>query len=336
MNKVGIQLNNGNLPGILLTAIIAFIAYHIGELYPLVGGAVTAIILGFLVSNFLGVPVIYEKGINFTLKKLLKLAIIILGFSMSFTTIVDVGFDSIIIVLISVILGLFLTYWIARLFKLTGDLPILVGVGTAICGATAIATVSSILKAKEEDFVYAVNTIFAFNVLAVMAYPFIGHLAGLSDEVLGIWAGAAIHDTSSVVAAGYAYSDEAGSTAVVVKLLRTLTLIPVALLLAFFTSYREKGKGKESTVKIWSIFPYFIFLFVGAALINTFLPLPEIVTETTSDIAKFMIIMVMASVGLKANFGKLKSIGFRPFIVGLLSSVIIGVVSITLVLMLAG
>src|SRR5699024_1254081 len=131
----------------------------------------------------------------------------------------------------------------------------------------------------------------------------------------------AIHDTSSVVAAGYLFSDEAGSISVVVKLLRTLTLIPLALLLAVYVSYRTKSKQTEADkVKISKIFPYFILVFVGVVLLNTFIPFPEIVSESTNQFAKFLIVMVMASVGLKASFKDIKTIGPRPFIVGLIAS----------------
>lgn len=325
------------LAGIIFVLMIGIIAHIIGKVYPVIGGAVTGIIIGFLIRNFIGVPKIYEKGLDYTIKKLLKVAIVLMGFSLSFSTVINVSGSAVVVVLVSVILGLVLTYFVGRMFGLSGNLPLLIGIGTSICGATAIATTSPILKAKEEEFVYAVNTIFAFNIIAVILYPMIGQLFDLSDHVFGIWAGAAIHDTSSVVAAGYMYSDEAGGTAVIVKLLRTLMLIPLALLLAIFVSYRFKKTNQVDTgerVKISKIFPYFILVFVGVVLLNTFIPFPTMVSDSTNFVAKFLIIMVMTSVGLKANFKDIARIGARPFIVGLISSVIIGVVSITLILIL--
>lgn len=322
------------LPGILLAVVIAVMATAIGKVYPVIGGAVTAIIIGFLARNFLGLPKKFELGLDYTIKKLLKVAIVLMGFGLSFATVVEISASSIIVVAVTVVLGLGLTYLVGRWFGLKGDLPILIGIGTSICGATAIATTAPILKAKEQDFVYAVNTIFAFNVLAVVSYPFIGQLLGFSDQIFGMWAGAAIHDTSSVVAAGYMYSDEAGAVAVIVKLLRTLTLIPLALLLAIFVSYKMKSQTTEQ-VKVSKIFPYFILVFVGVVLLNTFIPFPEVVANTTNQLAKFLIVMVMASVGLKASFKDIKTIGVKPFIVGLIASVIIGVVSISLIFALA-
>lgn len=323
------------MPGILLAAVIAVMASAIGKVYPVIGGAVTAIMIGFLARNFLGLPKKFEKGLDYTIKKLLKVAIVLMGFGLSFATVVEISASSIIVVAVTVVLGLGLTYLVGRWFGLKGDLPLLIGIGTSICGATAIATTAPILRAKEQDFVYAVNTIFAFNVLAVVSYPFIGQLLGFSDQVFGMWAGAAIHDTSSVVAAGYMYSDEAGSVAVIVKLIRTLTLIPLALLLAVFVSYRMKSKQTEAhKVRVSKIFPFFILVFVAVVLLNTFIPFPDIVMESTNQFAKFLIVMVMASVGLKASFKDIKTIGARPFIVGLIASVIIGIVSIGLILVL--
>lgn len=182
-------LFKNNFPGISMVAIIAFLAHSIGTDYPIIGGAVIAIILGILIKNFFKVPLIFEEGIDYTIKRLLKMAIILLGFSLSLTQVLAVGASSLIIIIVSVISGLLLTYWIGRAFGLYGNTSMLIGIGTAICGATAIATTAPILKAKEEDLTYAINTIFAFNVIAIMLYPFIGQLIGMPDDYFGIWAG---------------------------------------------------------------------------------------------------------------------------------------------------
>src|SRR5690625_3809071 len=205
-------------------------------MFPVLGGAISGIILGILIQHFIGTKEYHQAGIDFTLKKLLKVAIVLLGFSFSLTELFAVGKYSLLIVIVSVIAGLTFTYYIGRMFGLRGNTSLLIGSGTAICGATAIVTLSPIIKAKEEELTYAVNTIFAFNVLAILTFPVIGALFNMSDYHFGIWAGAAIHDTSSVVAAGYAYSDEAGAVSVVVKLARTLMLIPLALAVAIFQS----------------------------------------------------------------------------------------------------
>lgn len=331
-NKKTLPLQN-KLPGIGLVMIIGFFAHIVGNQFPLIGGAVTAIFVGIMIRNTIGVHHIFSAGMSFTLKKLLKLAIVLLGFGLSFSDIFDVGLQSIIIVLISVTLGIFLTYMIAKILGLHGNIPLLISFGNAICGATAIATTGPIIRAKESEIAYAVNTIFLFNVLAVFIYPFIGTMVSMPDSFFGIWAGAAIHDTSSVVAAGFSYSDTAGEVSVVVKLIRTLMLIPVSLLAAVYISMKQKGEATEK-VKIRNIFPYFILFFAGAAVINTIFPIPTTLTSITDGVAKFLILMVMASVGLGTDFKKIRSVGFRPLLVGLLTSIIMGIVSIFFIYLL--
>ncbi|MEH7381206.1 putative sulfate exporter family transporter [Bacillus sp. JJ1533] len=328
-------IKSQNLPGISLTFVIGLIAHSLGKDFPLIGGAVIAIVIGVLMRQFLVVPEEFYPGIGFTLKKLLKLAIILLGFSFSFSEIFQLGINTAIIVLVAVSLGIGLTYFIGRLFKLKGNIPLLISLGTGICGATAIATTGPILKAKDEDIVYAINTIFAFNVLAVLIYPIIGHLLSMPDSMFGAWAGIAIHDTSSVVAAGYSYSTEAGDASVVIKLIRTLMLVPVAVLLSIFISIKNKtANSNQKKVKMSSVFPFFILFFAGAAAINTTFPLPSIFIEPTTFIAKFFILMVMASVGLGTDLKKIKSVGIRPLMVGLISSIIMGAISLLLIIIL--
>lgn len=328
-------IKSQNLPGVGLTFVIGLIAHSLGKDFPLIGGAVIAIIIGVLMRQFLVVPEQFYPGIGFTLKKLLKLAIILLGFSFSFLKIFQIGVNTVIAVLIAVILGIGLTYFIGKLFKLKGNIPLLISLGTGICGATAIATAGPILKAKDEDIVYAINTIFAFNVLAVLIYPIIGHLLSMPDSMFGAWAGTAIHDTSSVVAAGYSYSTEAGDASVIIKLIRTLMLVPVAVLLSIFISIQNKTlNSNQKKVKMSKVFPFFILFFAGASAINTIFSLPSSFIEPTTFIAKFVILMVMASVGLGTDLKKIKSVGIRPLVVGLISSIIMGAVSLLLIIIL--
>lgn len=333
MNKL-YEFMKKNLPGILFVLLIAFLADFLGSMYPVIGGAVFSIIIGIIIRQLIGVPAFLNPGIGYTLKKLLKLAIILLGFSFSFTQIFSVGFNGLLIVLIAVITGIFLTFLISRLAGLTGNIPLLIGLGTGICGATAIVTSGSIIKAKEEETVYAINTIFAFNVLAVFVYPFIGNTISMTDHDFGIWAGTAIHDTSSVVAAGYSFSNEAGDTSVVVKLIRTLMLVPAAVVLSILFSMKtaQKGTSENKWMVAVKTFPVFILCFAGAAALNTMASLPDAWTNQTNDLAKFIIVMVMASVGLGTDFKKIKSVGLRPLLVGLISSAIMGGISLVLVL----
>ncbi|MFT4415257.1 YeiH family protein [Fredinandcohnia humi] len=321
------------LPGVALVFIIGVLANSLGKDFPLIGEAVIAIVIGILVRNFLGVPTVFSEGVSYTLKILLKLAIVLLGFGLSYSSIFKLGYEAVILVMTSVISGILFTFLLAKLFKLTGNIPVLVSLGTAICGATAIVTSSPIVKAKEEETAYAINTIFAFNVLAVLIYPLLGQLFSMSGETFGLWAGIAIHDTSSVVAAGYSFSNPAGDTSVVIKLIRTLMLVPVALLLSIYISFKSKG-STTNRVRVSNVFPIFILFFAGAVAVNTIFTLPASIISLTDGIAKFLILMVMASVGLGTDFKKIITVGLRPLVVGLLSSIIMGIITLTIIQLL--
>jgi len=322
-----------NLPGILMVAIIAYIADNIGKDLPLIGGTVIAILLGMLLKNFVGIPAVFNPGVQYSLKKLLKYAIILLGTSMNLSQIFSIGGKSILVIIAVVLLGIGLTMFIGnKLMGLHGNVPILVGIGTAICGATAIASVSPILKSKEEETAIAITTIFMFNVIAVIFYPILGGFFGMSDEFFGIWAGSAIHDTSSVVAAGYAYSDASGGIATVVKLTRTLFLLPIAIILGVIVSIELRKQGTTgSKVNLVKIFPFFLLGFLAMAVLNTLGLFSEKVIENITIVSKFMILMAMASVGLGTDFKKMSQIGLKPVYLGLIASVIVSVISLTII-----
>ncbi len=327
------QTLRNKLPGVALVFIIGVLANSLGKDFPLIGGAVIAIIIGIMIRNFLGIPTVFSEGISYTLKMLLKTAIVLLGFGLSYASIFQLGYEAILLVVVAVLAGILFTFLLAKLFKLSGNIPILVSLGTAICGATAIVTSSPIVRAKEEETAYAINTIFAFNVLAVLFYPLIGQIFSMPDHIFGIWAGVAIHDTSSVVAAGYSYSNTAGDTSVIIKLIRTLMLVPVTLILSIIISMKSKGAA-GSKVRISKVFPIFILFFAGAVAVNTIFPLPTSITSITDGVAKFLILMVMASVGLGTDFKKIKSVGLRPLFLGLLSSVMMGLLTLTIIQLL--
>ncbi|MEX2103983.1 MAG: putative sulfate exporter family transporter, partial [Bacilli bacterium] len=228
--------------------------------------------------------------------------------------------------------GIMFTLLIGRAMGLEGNLPLLIGIGTSICGATAIAATSPIMKAKEAETAFAVTTIFVFNVIAVIAYPLIGSVLGLSNEAFGIWAGTSVHDTSSVVAAGYAYSDEAGGIATIVKLTRTMFLIPVAIIVGIYISMKDRKDRKlQKKTSLYHLIPWFVFGFLCMSIFNTMGLFSEQVVSVVVAIAKFIILMAMASVGLGANFKKIRKLGMKPLLLGLLASVIVAVGSLVLI-----
>lgn len=301
------------IPGLLLCLAIALPAWLLGKAFPVIGGPVFGILIGIIIATWKR-PSYFSEGIKFTSKKLLQTAIILLGFEMNLFNVLKVGSQSL-LVMVFTLAAAFLTAWlVGRALKLKGNIPTLIGVGTAICGGSAIAATAPVIKADDKEIAYSISTIFLFNVAAVFIFPFIGHLIGMNDTGFGIWAGTAINDTSSVVAAGYSYSDAAGSLATIVKLTRTLMIIPVTLVLALYTSRKVSQDVGFSVAKI---FPWFVLGFLAASVISTVNILPVGAEKLLAQTGKFLIVMAMSAIGLNTNIKQLISNGIRPILLGL-------------------
>lgn len=316
------------LSGMTLVVVIALGANYLGNLFPLIGSILFAIIIGLIIRNTWGVPIKFETGLNFVISKVLKIAVIFLGVSLNLNAIVTIGQQSLLVVITSVILGIGLTYWFGRLLKLDRTLTLMIGIGTSICGATAISCVKGVLEAKDDETAYAISTIVFFNLLAFFVYPFVGHILHFDSMSFGIWAGTAVHDTSSAVAVGFAYSNEAGNVATTVKLARTLFLLPVILILPSLTGKQNKGTIKHS---LKSAFPWFIMWFLLMSILNTLGLFPTWFQGLSNDGAKFMIVMVMAAVGLQVNLKGFAKLGFKPFLTGLFASTAVSIISLILI-----
>lgn len=306
---------------------MAAVALFLGGLAPMVGASVLAMAAGVIIRNTVGAPGVLAAGVEFTLRHLLRLAIILFGTTLNLAEIVSLSGASFIVICATVVLALGLTNLFGRKVQVPPRLANLIGVGTAICGTTAVLTIGPITGAKEEEIAFAVATIFLFNMVAVVAYPMLGRLLGLPDATFGIWAGAAIHDTSSVMAASLAFSEPAGKAAMVVKLTRTLMLVPIAL------AFGLVAHGSRC-VSFAGIFPWFVFWFVVAAGVNTLGLLGPGTVLATGLLAKFLVVMVMVAVGLSADLRRMRAIGLRPFYIGLFASVLIAVVSLGLIRLL--
>ncbi len=320
-----------NYKGILLSFIIAVIATLLGNAFPIIGGSVFGIIIGIIINNTIGKPTATVKGVKFTSKKILQYAIILLGTGLSLTQVLKTGLDSLAVMIFTLISAFIAAYSFGKLLKVPFNLTSLIGVGTAICGGSAIAAVSPIIEADEKEVAYSISTIFFFNILAVLIFPPLGHLLGFTDTSFGLWAGTAVNDTSSVVAAGYAFSNEAGAYATIVKLTRTTMIIPISLIFAAVTIFKKKKAAKaDNTVNysITSIFPWFIVGFLIASLLNTLGVFSANVVEILSTTGKFLIVMALSAVGLSANFKDMLKTGFKPLILGLIIWFVVSIVSI--------
>lgn len=321
-----IQKGHSRIPGILLTAVIAIPAWLIGEKFPIIGSPVLGILLGMILAFFKR-PQALETGITYTSKKLLQYSIILLGFNMNLYSVLKVGSQTIILMLFTLTATFLGAFLIGKALKVEKNTNILIGVGTAICGGSAIAATAPVIQADDEDVARSISTIFLFNVIAAFLFPFLGHLFQMTDYHFGLWAGTAVNDTSSVVAAGYSFSNAAGNLAVIVKLTRTLMIIPVTLVLALFVS-RKKAQENKLNYKLSKIFPWFILGFVTASIISTFLPMPDFTKEFLVKAGKYIIVMAMAAIGLNTNLVKLVKNGLRPILLGLSCWIILSVTSL--------
>jgi uncharacterized integral membrane protein (TIGR00698 family) len=304
------------LPGLLLSVAIALVALGLGRVAPLIGGPVFGIVLGILVRNTISPGGTYTPGIQFAGKQVLQWSIIALGFGLSLDQVAKTGLESLSVTLVTMTVA-FLTAWaLGRMLKVHDKLKILIGVGTAICGGSAIAAVTPIIKPDDHDTAFAISTIFLFNLVAVLLFPLLGHLLHLSDLGFGLWAGTAINDTSSVVAAGYSFSKQAGDYATIVKLTRATLIIPVCLVLALATAWRQKKQG-ASDFSLRRIFPWFILWFLVASAVRTMGLVPVAIQPALHMAAEFLIIVALTAIGLSANLRRMASTGARPILLGL-------------------
>ncbi len=354
-------------PGILLCVLIAIPSWFLGNLFPLVGSAVFGILIGMLL------PIIFKKpfqkrakledGLKYTSKKILQYSIILLGFEMNLIIVIEVGQQSLYVMLFTLTSAFITAYVMGKVLKMSGNMTTLIGVGTSICGGSAIAATAPVIQAEDEDIANAISTIFLFNIVAVFIFPWLGMALGLSDIGFGMWAGTAINDTSSVVAASSAWSNIAGNDtalefATIVKLTRTLMIVPIALVLAVYTAKKIKkdairksatsvklkkptisatdeisvnSKDQTSDISSFSffkVFPWFVIYFILAAMANTFLQLPEALTGGLTIAGKFMIVMAMSAIGLNTNLRKLIRNGVKPITLGLSCWFVVAVVSL--------
>ncbi len=338
--------------GLLLCLVIAVPSWFLGKQFPIVGGAVIAILAGMVITLFIKDKSAFEAGIKFTSKKILQWAVILLGFGMNLMVILETGKTSLPIIISTITTSLVIAYVLHRVMHIPGKISTLVGVGSSICGGSAIAATAPVIDADDEEVAQSISVIFFFNVLAAILFPTLGQMLGFSHETgeaFGIFAGTAINDTSSVTAAASTWDSMWGlgsatlDTAVTVKLTRTLAIIPITLVLAFIRTRKEKGEGdgEGKKVSLKQIFPMFILYFVLASVITTvvYSVFPEgsavyaaasSIFSFLKNVSKFFIVLAMAAIGLNTDIVKLVKTGGKPIIMGFCCWVGITVVSLTM------
>ena len=323
-----------NGPGILACLCIAVPAWFLGRTFEVVGGPVFAILLGMVMALFWKEQGRARAGITFTSKKILQLAVVLLGFGMNLSSVAKVGAQSLPIILSTITTSLVAAFVLHKLLHMDAKISTLIGVGSSICGGSAIAATAPVIGADDEEIAQSISVIFLFNALAALTFPTLGGMLGLSNEGFGLFAGTAVNDTSSVTAAAAAWDGIHGSntldTAAIVKMTRTLAIIPITLVLAFLRTRQEEKsvRGTGVTVSLKKIFPWFVLFFVLASVVTTLLPLPAAVTGFLKSASKFFIVMAMAAIGLNTDVVKLVRTGGKPIFMGFCCWVAIACVSL--------
>lgn len=272
-------------------------------------------------------------GIDFVAKRLLKISIVLMGASLSLGQVFSVGQISIVVMAFTLATAFGMGNLIGKWFGMNWKLSNLISAGTGICGGSAIAAISPTINAKDEDIAYAMSATFIFDILMVILFPIMAAAMNMSDLGFGLWAGTAINDTSSVVAAGYAYSEMAGNYAVIVKLTRTLSIIPTVLIFAFVYQRQVRRQIQTSPVavqqvSIAEIFPWFIVFFLGMVFLRSFGMIGDELSETLSVISRFAMVMSLGAIGLRTDFKKVAKSGFKPMLHGFIISALVVIVSL--------
>ena len=342
--------------GIVLCLVIGMIAWflvHSIHSLSIVGAPVVAILIGMILNRSIRDTSHLAEGIHFTSKKILQYAVILLGFGLNLSTIGKVGLESLPIILSTISVSLLMAYVMHRLLKIPVRTSTLIGVGSSICGGSAIAATAPVIDADDEEIAQAISVIFLFNVIAAVIFPTLGSLLGLSNTGFGLFAGTAINDTSSVTAAASTWDTLHGTNgevlayATIVKLTRTLSIIPITLVLSVLRIKKEKKQNSDArnSVSLKKIFPFFILYFILASIITTLITVFCTGTALTlagqcfailRELSKFLIVMAMAAIGLNTDLVKLVRKGGSPILMGFCCWISIAIVSLLMQKVISG
>ncbi|VHM15946.1 YeiH family protein [Streptococcus pyogenes] len=329
------------LPGLLLCLLLALPAWYLGRLFPIIGAPVFAILLGMLLALFYEHRDKAEEGISFTSKYILQTAVVLLGFGLNLTQVMAVGMQSLPIIISTIATALLVAYGLQKWLRLDVNTATLVGVGSSICGGSAIAATAPVIKAKDDEVAKAISVIFLFNMLAALLFPSLGQLLGLSNEGFAIFAGTAVNDTSSVTATATAWDALHHSNtldgATIVKLTRTLAILPITLGLSLYRAKKEHDIVTEGGFSLRKSFPRFILFFLLASLITTLMTSLGVSADSfhsLKTLSKFFIVMAMAAIGFNTNLVKLIKTGGQAILLGAICWVAITLVSLAMQLSL--
>ena len=331
-----------NITGIAVCFIIAVPAWLLGKRFPVIGGPLIAILTGMIIALFWNDKRGASSGIKFTSKSILQTAVVLLGFGMDFNVVLKTGKQSLPIIICTISTSLIIAWLMHKALKVPGIVSTLIGVGSSICGGSAVAATAPVIGADDDEIAQSISVIFFFNVIAAIVFPALGQLIGFdttSGEAFGIFAGTAVNDTSSVTAAASTWDSmwqlgsETLDKAVTVKLTRTLAIIPITLVLSLYRAKHNESDDHAEKINFKNAFPMFILYFLIASIVTTIALSCGISSEIFSplkNLSKFFIIMAMAAVGLNSNVVRLIKSGGKPLLLGFCCWAGITAVSLTL------
>ena len=310
------------LLGIAICFAVAGVSVFLEDLIPggLLGASIIALFMGTIINSFFH-PAWIKPALKFTSKRILKAAIVLLGASLSVSTIMSVGRMTFFVMIFTFAMCFGAGYFIRKLFGLNWKLSNLISAGTGICGGSAVAAIAPVIDADDKDIAFAMSSTFLFDMVMIALYPLMGRALGMSDIAYGIWAGTSVNDTASVVASGYAFSEAAGDFATMVKLTRTIAIIPTVLVFAWIgTRVKQKelkasGEGKK--VNLMKIIPWFIGGFLLLAIINSAGLIPANVSAIMKGTSKFLMVTALAAIGLNTSLLDFRKAGLKPMFYGI-------------------
>ncbi len=308
--------------GLAICFAVAGVSVLLEHLIPgeLLGASIIALFLGTAINSFFH-PKWLEPALKFTSKKILKAAIILLGASLSVKTIMTVGQKTFFVMVFTFAMCFGGGYLVRKIFKLNWKLGNLISAGTGICGGSAIAAIAPVIDADDKDIAFAMSSTFLFDLAMIALYPLMGKALGLNDMAYGIWAGTSVNDTASVVASGYAFSEAAGDIATMVKLTRTIAIIPTVLVFAFIGMRRKRKEMQTESggqkVNLLKIVPWFICGFLALAIINSLGWIPADVSSVIKSVSKFLMVTALAAIGLGTSITDFRKAGLAPMFYGI-------------------
>ena len=320
------------LPGLGLIAVVVAIAFQIHNFQPAVSPLALCVAFGFLIANVGFWPTLATDGTALAGKKLMRIGVALLGAQVSVISLQAIGIKGVITVILVVTFTIFGILALSKLFKMSGDLGLLIGVGFGVCGATAVAAIRPQTRATQEETSYAIALISLCGTLSIFVLPFLGHVMGLSDQTFGAWAGAAVHDVGQVIATASVWSDEAVKSAIVIKLARVCLLAPIVLILsirhrAYLKSTSQSG---ESSVKV-PLIPFFVLGFIAVALAYNLFDIPPALHDVTVLTSKVLLGAGLVALGSGVRWKSIRAIGPRPMVMGILAWIIVAGIALAAV-----